>query len=302
MNRRCPEKRRSLMKTMRRAVVRSLLVIVALLSCAVAVGSEAPAPEEKLPTGEEILERAIEVSGGKEAIAKIRNRMVEGTMEVKGMGLKGPLVAYQARPNKTYTKIEIEGVGTIEQGTDGDVAWEVNALTGPRVKEGGERALLLLLSHFDETTFAERLEKIECTGVEEVQGETCYKVVATAKDKEAPPITTYYSKESGLTVKLSLTFPHQMGKIAVENLLGDYKEVDGLLLPHHTVEKAMHIETHITMSGCKHNVELPDDRFDLPDVIKALIERAKKDEAKKSDDQKSDPDKAAQADPAPTEK
>lgn len=160
----------------------------------------------------------------------------------------------------------------------------------------------MLLSHFDETTFADRFDKIQCVGVEEAQGETCYKVVATPKNKEAPPVTTYYSKESGLAVKLELTFPHQMGKIDVENLLGDYKEVDGLLLPHHTVEKAMHIESHITMSVCKHNVELPDDRFDPPDVIKALLKRAEEDEAKKSDDQKSDGDKAAPADPAQTEK
>lgn len=268
--------------------VKRLLVIGALLLCGVAVGSEA-ATDEKLPTGEEVLDRAIEASGGKEVIAKIQNRVVEGTMEIKGLGIKGTLVAYQAKPDKTYTKIEIEGVGAIEKGTDGKVALEVSAMTGPRVSEGGERATLLLLSHFDETTFAERLEKIECVGIEEAQGETCYKVVATPKDKEAPPTTIYYSKESGLTVKLDLTFPHQMGKIHLENTMDDYREVDGLLLPHHSVEKAMHIETHVTLSDCKHNVELPDDCFELLDAIKALLQRAKKDKAQKTDGEKAAP-------------
>jgi len=281
--------------------VQRRVAIVCLLLCGVAVAAETPAPQEKLPTGEEVMELAIEAAGGKEVLAKTHNRVAEGTMEVKGVGLKGSLVAYQARPNKTYTKIEIEGVGTIEKGTLGTVAWEVSALTGPRIVEGGERAILLLLSHFDETTYAERLEKIECVAVEEIEGEPCYKLIATPKDKKAPPITTYFSKESGLAVRLDLAYPHQMGTIQVESLLDDYREVDGLSLPHHTVEKAMHMETHITVSSYKHNVELPDDRFELPKVIQALVERAKEDDAKKSDEQKNDSKKAPQADPAQTE-
>ena len=264
-------------------ILRLLSAAAALLLFPIALSAQDPAADEELPTGTEIIERSIEVSGGKEAFAKLNNRVVEGTMEIKGLGIKGKLVTYQARPNKTYTKIEIQGVGIIEQGTDGKVVWELNVMTGPRIKQGEEKAALLLLLQFDDTAFAELYEKIECAGTEEVQGEVCYKVVCTPKD--AAPITTYYSKETGRDVKSVLTFPHQMGKIEVEIASSDYKEVDGVMLPHHSVEKVMHLETHVTITGCKHNVELPKDRFDLPPEIKTLLERAREEEAEKNDEQ-----------------
>jgi outer membrane lipoprotein-sorting protein len=245
----------------------------------VAVGAQETAPAEKLPAGREIVERSIEAIGGKEALKKINNRVGEGTLEIKGLGIKGKLVSYQARPNKMYTHVEIEGIGTIEQGSDGEVVWEMSTLTGGRVKQGEERAALLLFSHFDESELLEKFEKIECVGVEEVGGEACYKVVATPK--EAMPITTYYSKQSGLPLKAVLTFPHQAGKLEVENLMQDYREVDGLLLPHRNVEKVMVIESLVTIDKFRHNVELPEDRFAPPDAIKALMKKAAEEAAAK---------------------
>jgi hypothetical protein len=240
--------------------------------CAAVAAAQETKEEEKLPTGEEIILRAIEASGGMEALAKIKNRVAEGTMEIKGLGIKGKLTVCQARPNKTYTKVQIDGLGTLEQGTDGDVVWELNPMTGPRVVEGEERAAMLLISQFDDANFKELYEKIECVGTEDVGDETCYKVVLTPK--EAMPITEYHSKQSGLLVKQVLTLPHQFGKIEIESVTSDYKKVDGILLPHRTVEKALVVESHATVTGYKHNVELPDDRFDPPAQIKALLKRA----------------------------
>jgi hypothetical protein len=258
-----------------RVVMRRMVCgMIALWPLVVLAGAEEPRPKEKLPSGEEILQRSIEAIGGKEKLAKIQNRVAEATLEIKGMGVKGTLTNYHARPNKMYTKVEIEGVGSVEQGTDGKVVWELNPMTGPRVKQGEERAALLLFSHFDESELPDLYEKIECVGKEEVGGEACYKVVCTPKD--APPLTTYYSQESGLAVNVVLTFPHQFGKIEIENLVSDYKEVDGILLPHRIVEKAMSVETHITLTSYKHNVKLPDDRFDPPAQVKTLLEKAAK--------------------------
>jgi hypothetical protein len=248
----------------------AICVLIALPLCpAVARAAEAPAADEGLPAGEEIIERSIEVSGGREAFAKLKNRVAEGTLEIKGMGIKGTLTVYQARPNKNYTKVDIPDLGSIDQGTDGEVVWELNVMTGPRVKQGEERAAMLLFSQFDDTDYAELYEKIECVGTEEIEGEVCYKVVCTPKD--AMPITTFYSRESGLAMKAVLTLPHLFGKIAVETLLGDYKEVDGILLPHRTVEKALTVESHGTITSYKHNVELPEGRFDAPPEIRALL-------------------------------
>lgn len=240
--------------------------------------------DEKLPTGKEIMERCIKCIGGYEALAKLNNRLIKGTMEIKQMGIKGTITAYQARPNKYYAKIEIEGIGTIERGTDGEVVWELHALTGPRVMEGEEKALMLLVYNFDQTNYKKLYKKIECVGMEEIQGEVYYRVVFTPR--RAKPLTIYFSRESGLIVKSAFTLEHQLGKIKVETLEDDYKEVDGILYAHHGVEKAMNMDTDITLDSLQHNVEIPEDRFELPLEIKKRLERSKERENEtKAEDQ-----------------
>ncbi len=231
-------------------------------------------PGEILPSGEEIMERYIKKTGGREVLAKIKNRLIKGTIEIGQF--KGATIIYQARPNKYYTstKFEVDSATiTVEQGTNGEVVWELHSMTGPRIIEGSEKALLLLQHNFDETNYQQLYDKIECVGMEQVEGEICYKVVQTPKLAE--PITVYYSKESGLAVKSTYTLEQQLEKIKIENLTSDYKEVGGILYSQHAVQKAMNIDTHIRVESIEHNIELPKDRFEPPEAIKRILEGAK---------------------------
>jgi hypothetical protein len=236
-------------------------------------------PGEILPSGEEIMERYIKQTGGREVLAKIKKRLIKGTIEFGQF--KGTTIIYQAKPNKYYASAKIKvdsaatGVATItvEQGTNGEVVWELHSMTGPRIIEGQEKALVLLQHNFDETNYQQLYDKIECVGVEQVEGEICYKVIQTPKQGE--PITVYYSKESGLAVKSTYTLEQQFEKIKVENLTSNYKEVGGILYPHHTVQKVMNIDMHIRVESIEHNIEIPKDRFDLPEAIKKILERTK---------------------------
>jgi hypothetical protein len=235
------------------------------------------APGEILPSGEEIIERSIKQTGRREVLSKIKNRLVKGTVEVGQF--KAATITYLARPNKCYSSVKIEldsattGVATItvEQGTNGEVVWELHSMTGPRIMEDQEKILMLLQFNFDETNYQQCYDKIECVGMEQVEGEICYKVIQTPK--QAGPITVYYSKESGLTVKSTYTLEHQSEKIKVENLTSDYKKVGGILYPHHVVHKAMNIDTQFIVESIEHNVEMPKDRFDLPEAIHKILER-----------------------------
>ena len=98
------------------------------------------AADEALPKADTILDRFVEVSGGKATFEKHRNETIHGNLEFTGRGLKGTLTIYQAEPDKNRAIIDIEGVGKIESGTNGDVAWESSALQGPRIKQGIEKA------------------------------------------------------------------------------------------------------------------------------------------------------------------
>src|ERR1700742_125021 len=99
---------------------RILLFSFAGLVLAAVAATAAP---DDLPKGESILDKYVEVTGGKAAYAKIHREISTGTMTLGAMGIKGQLTAYQAEPNKQLVEINIEGVGKIQEGTNGDVAW-----------------------------------------------------------------------------------------------------------------------------------------------------------------------------------
>ena len=91
---------------------------------------------DDLPKADTILDRFVEVAGGKAAFEKHHNEVMHGTMESAGTGVKGTLTFYQAEPDQIRAIIDLQGIGKIDSGTIGDVAWENNAMQGPQNQKG----------------------------------------------------------------------------------------------------------------------------------------------------------------------
>jgi len=124
---------------------RNTSLTAALLICA----AGALAAADDLPKGEAILDKYIEVTGGKAAYAKLHSEISTGTMEMAAMGLKGTLTAYSAEPNRRLAEFTLPGIGKMLDGTNGDVAWATNPIQGPRIKEGDEKGQALLEGQFN---------------------------------------------------------------------------------------------------------------------------------------------------------
>ena len=196
------------------------------------------AEEAKLPGGEVILDKYVEATGGIEAYEKIHNRVTTATLELAQAGIKAKMTIYHAKPNKVYTQAEVDALGKIESGTNGDVAWELSMITGQKIKEGQERADALREAIFNKFAYWRKVyQKAECVGIEPIEGRSCYKVVMTPKT--GTPQTFYFDQESNLLVKVESILEHQMGTIPIELFISDYKEVDGILLPHKAKAKIM---------------------------------------------------------------
>ena len=230
------------------------------------------AAQEALPKAEVILEKFIEVTGGKPAYQKLHNQVFTGRMEFVGKGIKGTISAYKAEPDKSYSAIDLEGVGKIEEGTNGGVAWTRSALQGPRLKEGVEKAQSLRAAAFNaELNWRKFYPKAETAGVETVGDQECYKVVLTPSEGE--PQTRYFDKKTSLLVKVSMTISNPMGQIGAETFFSDYKPVNNILVPHKLTQKAMGQEFAIVVESLRFNADIPKDRFELPEDIKALMKK-----------------------------
>ncbi len=252
----------------------TLCVFLSLVLVCFAPPGVLHAAEANLPDGELILDKYVEVTGGIEAYEKIHNRVTKVTIEIVQAGIKATITIYHAKPNKVYTQAEMDALGKMEGGTNGDVAWELSTMTGPKIKEGQERADALREAFFDKLAYWRKVyQKAECIGVEPIEGRACYKVVMTPKTGK--PQTFYFDQKTNLLVKVESIMEHQMGTIPIEVFMSDYKEIDGILFPHKAKAKVLGQERIITTESIKHNVEMPEDLFNLPEEIQALVNKAK---------------------------
>lgn len=228
--------------------------------------------QEALPKGDTIIDKYIDATGGRDAYTKLKSTVWKGTMDIAAQGISGTMTFYRAEPNLSRMVLDIPGVGKVEEGVTGGVAWANSAMQGPRIKEGEEKAMALLGAAFNaELNWREFYKTAETTGVEDVNGQPCYKVVVTPK--EGSPQTRLYDKKTGLLTKMTMTTKTPMGEIPFQTLLADYRDEGGIKMPHKLTQSAMGQEFVITISEVKMNAPIDKAQFDLPAEVKALLDK-----------------------------
>lgn len=230
------------------------------------------ADDGDLPKAETILDAYVEAAGGQAAFDRISSRVTRGSMELMGQGITMDLTVYATKPNNIYVLAEAEAIGRMESGVSGDVVWANSVMQGPQVKEGQERSDGLRDAAFDRLIYWRRnLEGAETLGVESIDGKPAYKVRATPKQGKEQ--TLYFDRQSHLLVRFDSTIVNPMGEIPLEAYVGDYREIDGVRLPHRTLIQVMNQERVITARSIEQNVEIPADRFRLPGEVQALLDK-----------------------------
>jgi hypothetical protein len=234
----------------------------------------APLWAADLPTPESILNRFIEVTGGKAVYEARKTEVVTGTVEFAAMGLKGTMATYYQEPARYYMTMDLAGIGKLETGLTGGVAWENSVLQGPRIKTGEEQAQALREADMNGAFhWRDLFAKAETAGEEIVEGEPCFKVVMTPA--EGNPVSMYFEKQSGLMRKTSVVAATQLGQVPADSISTEYRRFDGILQPAKMTEKVAGQEFTISIETVKVNQPIPAERFALPDEVKALLARQK---------------------------
>ncbi|MDP2874785.1 MAG: DUF620 domain-containing protein [Holophaga sp.] len=228
---------------------------------------------QDLPKGEAVMERFIQVTGGKAAHAGKRTQVMKGTMEMAAVGLKGALTIYRAEPNLSLSETDLPNFGKMLEGFDGKTAWSFSAMQGPQIKTGEEKDATEQSARFHTENWKEEFKEVQTQGTETVEGEPCYKVLATPH--KGQPSTQFYSIKTGFLVKALLKMKTAMGEIAVESTTKDYKNVDGVLVPHTMIQSFAGQTVSLTFQSVVWNVAVPKTQFDPPAEVKALLNAAK---------------------------
>ena len=235
-----------------RIMVITLLAVLSFLWLAGACDAQT------LPKAEDLIERYVQGTGGKDAYAKLKNRVSRGTVELAGLNRKGTLSIYQAAPNLFLEEMVLEDLGKFRQGSNGQVAWQFLS-DGVHLLNGKDKAIFLLTCYFNtDLNWRQIFSKVECISEEKMGDKSAYKVACTLLDGSV--LYKYYDKATSLALKAEM----RRDTLVTTTLVSDYRKVDGILLPHRIVDQLGSTQTIMVLTTIEHNVSLPANKFDLP--------------------------------------
>ena len=244
----------------------------ALPALAAAMLSAASALAQRPPSAASILDRYVQVTGGRAAYERHTTEVLTGTIEFPAQGLHGKLKRYAMAPDKEYSVVELEALGKIESGVHSGVPWEKSVILGPRIKAGPEKEQSLRVARFNRPTEWRKIyAKVETAGVTNIGGDECYEVVLSPAARNAEH--QFYSRKTGLLVRTTMTAASQMGDVQVEVNVSDYKNFGGILFPTRSEQKAAGQQVVITVESIGVDEAIPAETFEPPPDIAAMIRK-----------------------------
>lgn len=251
---------------LRHSLARAAAALLLFAVCARAAEDK----KEALPTAKEVLERYAKAIGGKEKFKEHNSQHAHGTVQMKAQGINGKMEVFAARPNKLLMKMTIPGVGEMNTGFDGKIAWMSSALTGPMLLEGKMGEQIATQADYDHALHDPAdYTKMEMLGLEQFNGEECYKLKLV--HRTGFESTEFFSKSTGLQRGFIATQESPLGPITATTLVTDYKKFGEILLPSRISQKAAGVETVMTMDEMEFN-KVDAKVFELPADVKALVD------------------------------
>lgn len=245
---------------MLRRIVHSVFVALAVVALM--------APSLAAQTPEAILERYNKAVDPQNRVASLEGIKTSVTMEMPAMGMSMTINSAARRPNQIIVDTEIPGVGNMRQGYDGATAWAMDPMQGPRILTGMEAAALIEGSSFNSMTRSPDLfSAMAPAGAADVAGDpaTCVKFTW----KSGRETTDCFSNASGLLTRTIAKQVTEAGEIEVEMFMKDYRNVNGMLVPHLVQSSMMGMQMIITTTAVEFTAPAAA-MFALPAEIKAL--------------------------------
>jgi outer membrane lipoprotein-sorting protein len=209
-------------------------------------------------TVDEIVAKTVAAQGLKNLKA-VQTLRATGTMTITPPGLELPVLMEAKRPNKARMTFEVQGTENI-QAYDGQNGWTLMPAQG---KTSPEPATADELKDLEEQAdidgalvdYKAKGHTIELVGKEPVQGTDTYKLKVTLKNGD---VQYYYiDSEHYLPIRIDGTRIVNGTELKVETYVGDYKTVNGVLLPHS-------METNLTQVGVTQKVTIDKFEMDVP--------------------------------------
>ncbi|XP_073313722.1 uncharacterized protein [Primulina huaijiensis] len=167
-------------------------------------------------------------------------------------GENGCFVMWQMSPGMWSLELAVAG-NKVVAGSDGNIAWRHTPWLGTHAAKGPQRPLRRIIQGLDPKSTASLFAKAQCLGEKRIGDDDCF-VLKVAADRaavmernEGPAevirhvLYGYFSQKSGLLIYMEdshLTRVHSTENVTVYwettigSSIGDYRDVDGVLIAH----------------------------------------------------------------------
>lgn len=237
-----------------------------LLALAIGLALAAPAGAQ---TVDEIIAKHVEAVGGLDKIKAVKTVRMTGKITL-GPGIEAPVVMELKRPNSLRMDFTVQGmVGS--QGYDGAVGWTFMPFQGSKAaQQMAEEELKMAREQADMdgplVDYKAKGHTVELVGKDKVEGSDAYKLKVTLKDGVVRHM--YIDAEHFLQLKDEARRTIRGTEIDTETILGDYKEVGGMMFPHSidSGQKGAPQRQKIVVEKIELNVPIDDARFKMPEA------------------------------------
>ena len=229
-------------------------------------------PSMLAQTVDEIIAKNVQARGGMDKIKSVQTIRSTATMTM-GPGMEAPGLMIQKRPDMARLEFTVQGLTAI-QAYDGKDAWQIMPFTGkkdPETMSADDKKDLEENGDIDGplVDYKSKGNKVELLGKEKLEGTDAYKLRVALKNGDV--ITMYLDADSFLEIKEELKRNVRGSEQEVEAVMGDYKEVNGLMFPFATENgiKGSQQKQKITISKIELNTPVDDAIFKMPPAAPA---------------------------------
>jgi outer membrane lipoprotein-sorting protein len=223
-------------------------------------------------TADELVAKNIKAKGGMDKIKAMTSLRATGHMSLSPE-MEAPFVMILKRPNEMRMEFTLQGMTGI-QAYDGKSAWAVMPFMGkkdPEAMSEDDAKMVQEQSDFDGPLidYKAKGNTIELAGREQVEGVNAYKLKVTRKDGEIRYI--YLDPDAYLEIATDATRTVHGSQMEIYSTIGDYKEVNGVMLAH-SIESGPKGGTQkqkMTVDKYEANIDVAESSFTMPAVAHA---------------------------------
>jgi len=226
----------------RKTFLRATVALLPMMAAAQVASAQQP-----LPAASVLIAKYAAAIGGP-AMMSAKSIVTKGGMSMPSAGINGTIEMTQTGTNQMQMVTTIPGMGDIQAGYDGNIAWAADPMQGPRLLSGKE--MEQIRDEADRRTLVRDPELFSATQTvadTTMNGERCFEVKLSWKSGRET--FDCFSPATGLLVGSRSVQTTSMGAIPVVTFYTEYKKFGEVTVPTKTTMELMGQQQIVTISS-----------------------------------------------------